>query len=61
MLLPYLDLKKESELTKYAWAGLCYTQINVPLFTEIRRYIKYAVEHLDGTTSIYERSIFKMA
>ncbi|WP_305926325.1 DUF4020 domain-containing protein [Bacillus mycoides] len=47
-VLPYLDLKKESELTKYAWAGLCYTQINLPLFTEIRRYIKYAVEHLDA-------------
>lgn len=47
-VLPYLDLKKESELTKYAWAGLCYTQINLPLFTEIRRYIKCAVEHLDA-------------
>ncbi|PEB56194.1 hypothetical protein CON65_17400 [Bacillus pseudomycoides] len=46
-LLPYLDLKKENEAIKYAWAGLCYTQINLPLFTEIKRYIKYAVEHLN--------------
>ncbi|MFC9415120.1 DUF4020 domain-containing protein [Bacillus mobilis] len=46
-LLPYLDLKKENEITKYAWAGLCYTQINLPLFTEMKRFIKYAVEHLE--------------
>ena len=45
-LLPYLELKKENEITKYAWAGLCYTQINLPLFTEMKRFIKYAVEHL---------------
>lgn len=46
-LLPYLELKKENEITKYAWAGLCYTQINLPLFTEMKRFIKYAVEHLE--------------
>lgn len=46
-LLPYLDLKKENEITKYAWAGLCYTQINLPLFSEMKRFIKYAVEHLE--------------
>ena len=45
--IPYLDLQERNELTKYAWAGLCYTQINLPLFTEIKRYIKYAVEHLE--------------
>ncbi|MEN1937941.1 DUF4020 domain-containing protein [Paenibacillus sp. 102] len=45
-MLLYLDLKKQEKATKYAWAGLCYTQINLPLFTEIKRYIKYAVEHL---------------
>ncbi|AIK40398.1 SIR2-like domain protein [Bacillus pseudomycoides] len=45
-LLPYLDLKKQEKSIKYAWAGLCYTQINLPLFTEIKRHIKYAVEHL---------------
>ncbi|TKI87921.1 DUF4020 domain-containing protein, partial [Bacillus wiedmannii] len=38
---------KENEITKYAWAGLCYTQINLPLFTEMKRFIKYAVEHLE--------------
>ncbi|KEK22894.1 DUF4020 domain-containing protein [Bacillus gaemokensis] len=46
-LLPYLDLKREGEAIKYAWAGLCYTQINLPLFSEMKRYIKYAVEHLE--------------
>ncbi|MDM5155294.1 DUF4020 domain-containing protein [Bacillus sp. DX1.1] len=45
-LLPYLDLKQQTEEMKYAWAGLGYTQINLPLFTEMKRYIKYAVEHL---------------
>lgn len=46
-LLPYLDLKKQNEITEYAWAGLCYTQINLPLFTEMKRFIKYAIEHLE--------------
>ncbi|MFB6586652.1 DUF4020 domain-containing protein, partial [Bacillus thuringiensis] len=46
-LLPYLDFKKQNEITEYAWAGLCYTQINLPLFTEMKRFIKYAIEHLE--------------
>lgn len=45
-LLPYLDLKKQEKAIKYVWSGLCYTQINLPLFTEIKRYIKYAAQHL---------------
>ena len=45
-LLPYFDLKKQEEVMKYAWAGLCHTQINLPLFTEIKRFIKYVTEHL---------------
>ncbi|WP_459502720.1 DUF4020 domain-containing protein [Bacillus sp. C1] len=46
-VLSYFDLKKQDNtVIKYAWAGLCYTQINLPLFTEIKRYIQYAVEHL---------------
>ncbi|PGY99591.1 hypothetical protein COE30_26910 [Bacillus cereus] len=56
-LLPYLDLKKENEITKYAWAGLCYTQINLPLFTEMKRFIKYAVEHLE-VLHPYTREVF---
>ncbi|MGR5939318.1 hypothetical protein ACT7CW_02625 [Bacillus pacificus] len=47
-LLPYLRVKRRKmRITKYAWAGLCYTQINLPLFTEMKRFIKYAVKHLE--------------
>ncbi|MDH2877514.1 DUF4020 domain-containing protein [Bacillus cytotoxicus] len=46
-VLPYLKLNREHKAVKYAWAGLCYTQINLPLFTEIKKYIKYAAEHLE--------------
>ncbi|PFR19195.1 hypothetical protein COK19_24365, partial [Bacillus cereus] len=45
-LLSYLDLKQQGKAIEYVWAGLCYTQINLPLFTEIKRYIKYAAQHL---------------
>ncbi|PFK47709.1 hypothetical protein COI93_01045 [Bacillus cereus] len=45
-LLSYLDLKQQGKAVEYVWAGLCYTQINLPLFTEIKRYIKYAAQHL---------------
>lgn len=45
-LLPHLDLQKGVEETKYAWSGFVHTQINLPLFMQTKRYISYAVQHL---------------
>ncbi|MCM3736793.1 DUF4020 domain-containing protein [Bacillus cytotoxicus] len=44
-LIPYLDLQKNKEETKYAWAGFVNTQINLPLFIQTKKYIAFAVRH----------------
>ncbi|MGG0240359.1 DUF4020 domain-containing protein [Bacillus rhizoplanae] len=45
-MIPYLDLQKNEEETKYAWAGFVNTQINLPLFIQTKKYIAFAVRHL---------------
>ncbi|MGG2015000.1 DUF4020 domain-containing protein [Bacillus sp. S10(2024)] len=45
-MIPYLNLQKNEEETKYAWAGFVNTQINLPLFIQTKKYIAFAVRHL---------------